>query len=81
MTSNPQRTTFPSAGNFEGYWVTGKTRRTLAQLVHAGRNIYTDNTYNLLFTNGQVGDGTWTTEELLEKEARITYDKPTQDAP
>jgi len=81
MTSNPQRTTFPGAGNFEGYWIMGKTRRTLAQLVHAGRNIRTDHNYHLLFANGQIGDGTWTTEELLEKGAKITYDKPAQDAP
>jgi hypothetical protein len=72
---------FPGTGNFEGYWVTSAKYRTLAQLVHAGRNIRTDNTYNLLFASGQIGDGTWTTEELLEKGVKITHDKPAENAP
>ena len=81
MTGNPQRTTFPGTGNWKGYWVLGKTRQTLAQLVPAGRNIHMDNTYHLLFASGQEGDGTWTVEELLEKGAKITYDKPAEDTP
>jgi hypothetical protein len=76
MTNKRHRTTFPGGGDFSGYWVRGKTLRTIARLVHQGRNIRTDHTYSLLFTSGQLGDGLWTTEELLEKGATITHDKP-----
>jgi hypothetical protein len=76
MTNRRHRTTFPGGGDFGGYWVRSSVYGTLAQLVPQGRNIHTDHTYSLLFTSGQLGDGLWTTEELLEKGATITRDKP-----
>lgn len=76
MKNKRHRTTFPNNGNFDGYWVKSKIHNAIAQLILQGRNIRADHTYSLLFASGQLGDGLWTTEELIEKGATITHDKP-----
>lgn len=62
------RTSFPSTLNFEGWWIKSK-KGFVAQLLRCGRNIRTENLYNLAYNDHWVGEGggVWTTEELRGK--------------
>ena len=61
------RTTFPGTVDFDNWWIKSK-RGTVAQLIKCGRNLHEHNLYSLRYSNGQAGNGTFTTEQLLKSE-------------
>lgn len=72
------RTSFPSHIDFDGWWV--KSRKgCVGQLVRDGRNLHEQNLYSLRYSNGQIGHGLFTTEQLVECCVSIRFSKEDLD--
>ncbi len=70
------RTVFPGEVNFSGWWVVGQKHKITGQLDKCGIDLWMHVLYNICFTDGQRGNGEWTTEELIESGAKISREKP-----
>jgi len=62
---NSHRSSFPGNVDFSQWWIRSKTG-TVAQLTRVGRNLHEQNLYSLTYESGQIGNGSFTIEQLLE---------------
>lgn len=72
------RTIFPSSLNFTGWWIRSK-KGLIAQLEKTGRDLRTHILYSLHYSNGQIGNGIFTTENLIKNGVTIAHSKKELD--
>jgi hypothetical protein len=70
-----RRTLFPCHINFSGWYVKGAQGNVIGQLERVGRDLYANHIYNIVY-HDVVGNGVYTTEDLMETGVTITLDKP-----